>query len=155
MSDPSCSDIYYQDFFVPPRRVPTIKGSLTAEASNASKGRVRFHDAVRVKKINREGKSLPVHETEGEGGMFNLIGNHETEEQEGQTLIASPSASDPQEVESEDSESGDEDVDEGDSDNEDQIMDVLGRMKQDLFAEEESNVTQSGLPPVLYSLPLS
>ena len=136
----------YGDFFDPPPGMSSKKSPVRAKA-----GKVRFHEEVKVKKIKAKGKGLPVNTTvywgedmddeefegfgDGDGipnGHLDLDNDYEDSEDED---------------EDEDGEDDDtdeyEDEDDGDSGEGDQEVGQKGRqaverLKDDLFAEEDS-----------------
>ena len=138
----------YGDFFDPPPGMSSKKSPVRAKA-----GKVRFHEEVKVKKIKAKGKGLPVNTTvywgedmddeefegfgDGDGipnGHLDLDNDYEDSEDE-------------DEDEDEDGEDDDtdeyEDEDDGDSGEGDQEVGQKGRqaverLKDDLFAEEDS-----------------
>lgn len=92
------AELHYRDFFEPPSQVKPpkpAKASKPIERPTPSKGKVRFHEEVRVKTIKAKGKNLPVasmfyedededeedeEEEEGEGLSFDIDEDMEDED---------------------------------------------------------------------------
>ncbi|KAI0639368.1 U3 small nucleolar ribonucleoprotein complex, subunit Mpp10 [Trametes polyzona] len=142
-------DLHYKDFFEPPSRAKfpkAAKATKPAAKPASPKGKVRFHEEVRVKKIKAKGKNLPVsamfyeEEEEEEGseedgeGAFDENEDDEgmEEDEEGVTLRSDSDEEDEEGEEEEDDE--DEPMEEDDGDAEYQTME---RLKDDLFADED------------------
>lgn len=148
----------YADFFDPP------PGASTKKSPGRPKtGKVRFHEEVKVKKIKPKGKGLPVNTP-----MYLMEGMDEDEEfegfgeleDEGRAVNGHLDLDEDYEVDSEDDDDDDgddddedtdvedgEEDDEGDSDEDDVEDDqeigqkgrqAVERLKDDLFAEEDS-----------------
>ncbi|CDO71533.1 hypothetical protein BN946_scf184911.g3 [Trametes cinnabarina] len=152
-------ELHYEDFFDPPSRAKVPKArkeTKSADEPKPSKGKVRFHEEVRVKKIKAKGKNLPVstmfyEEEEDDGEEFDeeeegLQEDHMDESEDGLGLdgegdeMLSPSS----EEEAEDDESGDEDESmNGDEENEG--YETIERLKDDLFADDEEEKPQESL----------
>lgn len=120
-----------------------------------SKGKVRFHEEVRVKTIKAKGKNLPVasmfyedddedeedeeeEEEEGEGLSFDI-----DEDMEDEDAILSEG--------SEEFEDGDED-ESMDGDEDGAEYETMERLKDDLFADDEDEMPQEGRCPLLRKL---
>ncbi|KAH9849790.1 Mpp10 protein-domain-containing protein [Lenzites betulinus] len=144
-------ELRYRDFFEPPARV---KPSKPAKASKTveqlpppkSKGKVRFHEEVRVKKIKAKGKNLPLstmydeEEEDEDSEEGSEEGAFEDEEQD------SDEDGDMEEDEVMLSGESDEDEDDAMEDDEDDIgYETMARLKDDLFADEEDEQQQDGL----------
>ncbi|KAJ8072448.1 U3 snoRNP protein [Marasmius tenuissimus] len=131
-------NLFYNDFFKAPR------GKKTAKAPELPKkaGSVRFHDEVRVKKIKPTGRSRPTaslytgDDDEDEDAEFSFgdLGTGETEEDGFGEF--DEDEEDEGEVLNDEDDSEDEDAEEEDDEN---PRDTIERLKDDLFAEEESD----------------
>lgn len=69
-------DIFYLDFFAPPKNASSHLQSKAGTPSDGG-GRVRFHDEVRVKKIKAKGKSYPLSLLHGMGSLDDDDGEDE------------------------------------------------------------------------------
>jgi len=136
----------YGDFFDPPSGVSPKKPPVRAKA-----GKVRFHEEVKVKKIKAKGKGLPVNTPafwgvemdddegfEGFGDEDGMTNGHLDRDQEYE--------------EDEDDEDDDDDMDEDEDEEDDQEIGQKGRqaverLKDDLFAEEDSEEESGGGEP--------
>ncbi|OCH96191.1 Mpp10 protein [Obba rivulosa] len=136
---------FYQDFFDPPENVVPAKSkkSRSTVQDAASKGKVRFHEEVRVKKIKSKGKGLPL------TAMYEEFGEDDGDEY-GETLSDEESESGDMELD-EDQEGVDSgsDVDdpfasdeEEDEDEGDEPRETIERLKDDLFADDDDEPQQ-------------
>ncbi|KAG5648018.1 hypothetical protein DXG03_007052 [Asterophora parasitica] len=138
----------YRDFFEPPPR-PTGKSSKFKTKNHPSKptGQVRFHEEVRVKKIKPNGKNLPLHSMDAD--------DDDEDGYEEEAALPPARSTKPLIADEEDGAEGsiisgdgiddgtDEDMGEEESDED--MYDSRGaveRLKDDLFAEEESGPDQ-------------
>ncbi|KAI0662794.1 Mpp10 protein [Cubamyces menziesii] len=152
-ADNAGGEFFYKDFFDPPSgaKLPKVKkATKSADQPPPSKGKVRFHDEVRVKKIKAKGKNLPVstmfyEEEEDEEDDSN------GEEEEGSEEDSDESAGDAEE----DFDNGEDledvsmlddgsvgDLEDGDVSMEDDDEEHAGyetieRLKDDLFADDD------------------
>ena len=154
----------YADFFDPPPGMSTKKSPRA--------GKVRFHEEVKVKKIKPKGKGLPVNtptfwteemddeeEFEGFGGQSGKVNgrldldlDYEIDSEEEEDDDDDDDEDDDGEEEGEDEdndEEDDEDEDEDDEERDDQEIGQRGRqaverLKDDLFAEEDSEEEPEG-----------
>ena len=132
--------------------------SLKKSPTRAKAGKVRFHEEVKVKKIKPKGKGLPVNtsvyweeemddeEFEGFGDQDGMLNGH---------LDLDNDCEDSEDDEDEDEDNEDDDMDEDeDEDDEDSGEDdqevgqkgrqAVERLKDDLFAEEDSGEESEG-----------
>ena len=143
---------FYKDFFDPPPRVPTSakskgKGKGRTKASpihndtnlfppKASK--VRFHEEVRVRNIKPKGKNLPL------STMYDEDDEEDGEYGFGEEMSFDDGLGEGEEMVFSNADSDDEDEDEKVSSNEsDDDQDTIGRLKDDLFAEEDESDRKS------------
>ncbi|KXN89991.1 U3 small nucleolar ribonucleoprotein mpp10 [Leucoagaricus sp. SymC.cos] len=103
--------VFYRDFFAPPR----TQGRPRGGTKSSGQGRVRFHDEVRVKKIEPKGKNLPLNLMYG---MDVPIGDSDND-------------SDDEKV------SEDENTSQGHSLEKDDHRATIERLKDDLFADDD------------------
>ncbi|KAI0374201.1 Mpp10 protein [Pilatotrama ljubarskyi] len=142
-------ELYYKDFFEPPSRamLPKPKKPVEASQASSSKGKVRFHDEVRVKKIKAKGNNLPV------SAMF-YEDDEEDEEDEGEE---DDEMDDDEDGFEDDEDMGEEGMalsDDDEEDEEDDAMEedeegaeyeTMERLKDDLFADDEEEQSQEDL----------
>ncbi|KAI9063034.1 Mpp10 protein [Trametes sanguinea] len=153
-------EMFYKDFFDPPSGVKVSKAKKkTAQSSDEpkpSKGKVRFHEEVRVKKIKAKGKNLPVstmfyEEEEDDGEDFEDDEEGlEEDDMDGSEHGLGFDDMDDAEMQSEgseaeDGESEDEDASMGEEDDENEGYETIERLKDDLFADDEDEKSQEGL----------
>ena len=137
----------YADFFDPPPGMPAKKPSVRAKT-----GKVRFHEEVKVKRIKAKGKGLPVNtpafweevdeneeEFKGFGGEDGITNGHLDLDYE------VDSDDDDDEEDGEDFDMGDDGEEEEDEDGDEDDQEIgqkgreaVERLKDDLFAEEDS-----------------
>jgi len=149
----------YGDFFDPPSGMSTKKLPVRVKA-----GKVRFHEEVKVKKIKAKGKGLPVNTTvyweeemDGEedfagfGDEDGMLNGHLDLDQDYEEDSEEDSEDDDDDNDDNESDDTDEDEDEGDEDSEegDQEVGQMGRqaverLKDDLFAEVDSEEESEG-----------
>jgi U3 small nucleolar RNA-associated protein MPP10 len=138
----------YGDFFDPPPGMSTRKSPVRAKA-----GKVRFHEEVKVKKIKPKGRGLPVNtpvfweeevddeeEFEGFGDEDGMVNDHMDVDQD---YEEDEEDEDDDEDDEEFDVDDDEEDDDEDSEGDDQEIGQTGRqaierLKDDLFAEEDS-----------------
>ncbi|EIW64701.1 Mpp10 protein [Trametes versicolor FP-101664 SS1] len=143
-------ELRYRDFFEPPSRVKPpkpAKASKPIERPTPSKGKVRFHEEVRVKTIKAKGKNLPV------ASMFYEDDDEEEEEEEEDEEGEGLSFDIEEDMEDEDAMlgSGSEEFEDGDEDESmegdesDAGYETMERLKDDLFADDEDDMPQEGL----------
>ncbi|KAI0778152.1 Mpp10 protein-domain-containing protein [Trametes elegans] len=155
-------ELFYRDFFEPPSRVKVLKpkkASKPVEEPSSSKGKVRFHEEVRVKKIKAKGKNLPLstmfYEEEEDDDDDEYEGEEEdgsdVDDEEGFDLDEDMGEEDADllggsDEESDESEEGgeNEDVSMGE-DEEGADYETMERLKDDLFADEDDELPQEGL----------
>ena len=151
----------YADFFDPPPGMSTKKSPVRAKA-----GKVRFHEEVKVKKIKPKGRGLPVNtpafwqeEMDDDDEEEEFVGFEDEERMVNGHLdldqdyeVDSEDDEDDEDEEEydmdDDEEDSDEDEDDGEDDDEDSEGDdqeigqkgrqAVERLKDDLFAEEDS-----------------
>ncbi|KAI0651817.1 U3 small nucleolar ribonucleoprotein complex, subunit Mpp10 [Trametes meyenii] len=145
---------FYKDFFEPPRGVKPLKAKKATKPENglsSSKGKVRFHEEVRVKKIKAKGKNLPVsamfyEEEEDDGEDYEESDTDDDDEgeegggREDGMKEGSVVSSDGSEVE----DVGDVSIEEDEGD-EDDGYEAIGRLKDDLFADDNDEDRHEGL----------
>ncbi|KAI0825164.1 U3 small nucleolar ribonucleoprotein complex, subunit Mpp10 [Trametes gibbosa] len=151
-------ELRYRDFFEPPSRTKLPKITKSTKPTeqlplSKSKGKVRFHEEVRVKKIKAKGKNLPLStmfdedEDEDEDEDDDDGSEEEASEDEGEGSDQDEDMEDDEAMLSGESEDdGDEDEGE-DSDDamEGADYETMERLKDDLFADEEDEQRQDGL----------
>ncbi|KAK7050943.1 U3 snoRNP protein [Paramarasmius palmivorus] len=141
------SNLYYKDFFKAPSK--TKKAGPKKPESPKKAGSVRFHDEVRVKKIKAKGKSRPTaqmymndDDDDDDDEEFAEFGESDGWE-EGDDFGEEMDDADEEGwggVDDQDDD-GDEDISMGEDDEtEDNPRDTIERLKDDLFAEDESEV---------------
>ncbi|KAI8995597.1 U3 small nucleolar ribonucleoprotein complex, subunit Mpp10 [Trametes punicea] len=152
-------ELFYNDFFDPPNRAKVPQANKVDQSpskSSPSKGKVRFHDEVRVKKIKAKGKNLPVstvfYEEEEEEDL-----DDEEDLGEGDMDADEERFDDNEEMEDDQMLSrSSEDEDEGEQSGGDEYMDeerdeetaeyaTIERLKDDLFADDEDQQHREGL----------
>ena len=136
---------YYKDFFAAPSRTKSTaaKGKTRTQSHLPGKeSTVRFHDEVRFKNIASRGKGLPV--SIMKNGML-LAQEHDDHDELGKELEAYEEEEEEEEEEDgeeEDMDSGAEsdegDAEEGASDEAEGGREIIERLKDDLFAEDEA-----------------
>lgn len=149
----SCVDVFYRDFFDPPRNANSWS---QVKVSSNRKSKVRFHDEVRVKKIKPKGKNLPLSllrgvdaldededEDDDDDGQAGFAIDLEGEE-EGSWFDDEPMEGD------EISDEADERVGEGNSPSQSQASNeddsqTMERFKDDLFAEDKEDGHDDGM----------
>ena len=150
----------YEDFFDLPPGMPSKKPSVRAEAC-----KVRFHEEVKVKKIKPKGKGLPVNtpacwveemgddeDFEGFGDEEGMLNGHLDLDQDYEEDSDDDNDDEDDTDEDEDDEDNmDEGENEGDEDSEEDDQEVgqkgrqaIERLKDDLFAEEDSEEESEG-----------
>ncbi|KAJ6610027.1 U3 small nucleolar ribonucleoprotein complex, subunit Mpp10 [Mycena sp. CBHHK59/15] len=134
----NAGEAYYKDFFDPPRHVPPQRPKQMP-LSPKKTSTVRFHEEVRVRNIKAKGKNLPLNtedeeddddDEDGDEDGYDAVGFGETENDE------------------EDDEDEDEDgeIPDGDSVGHDfDGAEIIERLKDDLFAEEEDEPPEGDL----------
>ncbi|KAK2461891.1 hypothetical protein APHAL10511_006354 [Amanita phalloides] len=127
IEDNESHELYYNDFFVPPKR-QRISTPIPS-------GKVRFHEEVRVKKIKAEGKGQPV-STLYDEDMKDELEDMEDDFEESECVDNSSSIDG--EVNSEDGS--------GATDDEEGGLETINRFKDDLFAEEEGDANGNMTP---------
>ncbi|KAM6498141.1 U3 small nucleolar ribonucleoprotein complex, subunit Mpp10 [Amanita muscaria] len=130
--DEDTHELYYKDFFVPPKRQQSSK----TPASPKPIGKVRFHEEVRVKKIKAKGKGQPVstlYEEEDDFEYdFGELDDAEDEYGESDDYSNESEAGDRVSGLS----SADSSSDDGNG------RETIDRFKDDLFAEEEEGAQE-------------
>lgn len=130
------TESYYKDFFEPPPRNPVSKRKIKPSDVPPSKksGQVRFHDEVRVKTIKAKGKGIPV----GTADLLYVGDVDEDEDGFGEEVTFDD------DEEEEERQKGDEDVvdfgstGENQSEHEAGGLETIQRLKDDLFAEDQT-----------------
>ncbi|KAJ7254075.1 U3 small nucleolar ribonucleoprotein complex, subunit Mpp10 [Mycena haematopus] len=127
------AEFFYKDFFEPPRHTgPPRQKKISSPTQKAST--VRFHEEVRVKKIKAKGKNLP---------LSTLDQEDDDEDAEGDDYEAFGEVSfdemDDDNDDEEDDEEGSEPESDGDSERSANGAETIGRLKDDLFAEEDGD----------------
>ncbi|KAI0669932.1 Mpp10 protein-domain-containing protein [Trametes maxima] len=142
---------FYKDFFEPPRGVKPPKAKKATKPENGpppSKGKVRFHEEVRVKKIKAKGKNLPVsamfyeEEEDGEDYEEGEEEDDTDDDDEGEEGIGREDGTEVESVGFSDSSEAEDvgDVSMGEDDeDEDDGYETIGRLKDDLFAEDDDD----------------
>ena len=149
----------YADFFDPPPGMSTKKSPVRPKA-----GKVRFHEEVKVKKIKAQGKGLPVNtptywteemdddqefiavgdEDEMLNGHLDLDQDYEVDSEEDGDGDDHDHDDGEEEEEDSDVEDDQENHDEDDKEDDQEISDkgrqAVERLKDDLFAEQDSEV---------------
>lgn len=145
------SELFYKDFFAPPsRKTLKARGSQPSAGTSkaAKKTTVRFHDEVKVKNIKAKGKNLPLSATfeDFTGGddddEYGEMGEGEDEyadEDEDEDLDAEDGSDD--DASEEDEDMGSEDDSEGPNERLN-TQETMGRIRDDLFADEEESETE-------------
>ena len=147
----------YGDFFDPPPGIPQKKSPVRARA-----GKVRFHEEVKVKKIKPKGKGLPVNtpvywgeETdddevfEGFGDSNGMLNGHLDLDEDYEEDSEDDDDDDDDDEDDDMDEDEDEDEDDDGSEEDDPEVGQKGRqaverLKDDLFAEEDSEEESEG-----------
>ncbi|OSD03466.1 Mpp10 protein [Trametes coccinea BRFM310] len=152
-------ELFYKDFFEPPSRAKLPKVKKPPQSSDEpkpSKGKVRFHEEVRVKKIKAKGKNLPVstmfyeeEEDDGEDFEDDEEGLQEDDMDASEDGLGFDDMDDAEMQsegsEAEDDESEEEDESMGEGDEENEGYETIERLKDDLFADENDEKSQEGL----------
>ncbi|KAH9898432.1 U3 small nucleolar ribonucleoprotein complex, subunit Mpp10 [Cubamyces lactineus] len=159
--DNAGGELFYKDFFDPPSGVkqPKVKkATKSADQPAPSKGKVRFHDEVRVKKIKAKGKNLPVStmfyeeeedeeddsgeegEEGSEGGSDESAGDVEEEFDHGEDMEDVSMLDDGSVGDVEGS-----DVSMEDDDEEHTGYETIERLKDDLFADDDDEKPEEGM----------
>ena len=135
------AEAFYRNFFDPPARPsakPKAKGMSSTPSARTSK--VRFHEEVRVKTIKARGKNMSM----STAGFWDVSdGDGDFEEEDGSSFVGQGGEDDSLDVEN-----GDDDDDDDDDDQEGQVgqessgREIIERLKDDLFAEEEEEEVQ-------------
>ncbi|EEB95812.1 hypothetical protein MPER_05161, partial [Moniliophthora perniciosa FA553] len=147
------SNLYYKDFF---RAPPKSKKSFGKSSGSPKKvGSVRFHEEVRVKKIKPKGRNRPTAEMymdddddeddEEDGfGKLNGFGSQEGgSDEEGMDDEGGMDDDDAEVwggINGNDDDSDNDGEGEDEDDEEDNPRDTIERLKDDLFAEDESEI---------------
>ncbi|KAF9569584.1 Mpp10 protein [Agrocybe pediades] len=138
------AELYYADFFEPPSGSKTV--SSTAMKSGTKKGRVQFHEEVRVKKIKPTGKNRPLNyesdeDEEDEEEAFDMEGMDMEEDEDSldeEDDVEGSGTEEEDEDEDEDMEGSEEDEDEEDAEAGPlKERATIDRLKNDLFADDE------------------
>src|ERR1700722_17132749 len=125
------TELYYKDFFELPRRGPANISTSAPETPKTpqTKGRVRFHEEVRVRNIKAKGRGIPV-------SMMKMLDEEEDDDEEDDAFEEMSSF----ERSSEDIDSfevNDDDMAElSDEIHDDNVRGTIERLKDDLFAED-------------------
>ena len=152
-----CAEPMYGDFFDPPPGMAPTKSPVRVKA-----GRVRFHEEVKVKKIKPKGKGLPVNtpaywgeevgddeDFEGFGDDGGLLNGHLDLDQDYEQDSEDDDDDDDDDMDEDEDEDEDDDDEDEDSEEDDQEAGQRGRqaverIKDDLFAEEDSEEQSGG-----------
>ncbi|KAF8350036.1 U3 small nucleolar ribonucleoprotein complex, subunit Mpp10 [Amanita rubescens] len=123
-------ELYYNDFFVPPKRQRIPRISISPEKA----GKVRFHEEVRVKKIEAKGKNRPLSTLYDDDDDELEEAKEDSDEAEEESRYIDDSHSIGSETGGEDeSDASVMDAAEGAG------RETIDRFKDDLFAEEEDD----------------
>jgi U3 small nucleolar RNA-associated protein MPP10 len=135
------TESYYKDFFEPPPRNAVFKSKTKPSDVPLPKksGQVRFHEEVRVKTIKAKGKGMPV-------GTMDLLNDDDDEDDEDEDAFGEMMTFDDQEDYGEDDDDdeedgeGEDDFTAGGNESESEAggLETIQRLKDDLFAEDES-----------------
>ncbi|KAJ8495826.1 hypothetical protein ONZ51_g1453 [Trametes cubensis] len=152
-ADNAGGEFFYKDFFDPPSgaKLPKVKkATKSADQPPPSKGKVRFHDEVRVKKIKAKGKNLPVStmfyeeeedEEDDSNGEEEEGSEEDTDESAGDAEEGFDNGEDLEDVSMlDDGSVGDlegSDVSMEDDDEEHAGYETIERLKDDLFADDD------------------
>ncbi|KAI0335305.1 Mpp10 protein [Cubamyces sp. BRFM 1775] len=152
-------ELFYKDFFDPPSgtKLPKLKKATKGvDQPPPSKGKVRFHDEVRVKKIKAKGKNLPVstmfyeEEEDEEDGSDGEEGSEESsDESEGDAEGEFDHDEYMEDLSMLDDDSVGEmegsDVSMEDGDEEHTGYETIERLKDDLFADDDDDKPEEGM----------
>ncbi|KZT74654.1 Mpp10 protein [Daedalea quercina L-15889] len=147
-------ELFYQDFFEPPARTPQANAEGKGKARvTTPRGKVRFHDEVKVRMIKAKGKNLPTSslyapqdddeddEDDDEDGDYEYNEENDEDDSFGEGSDKSMGEDNSDDDGSEDDHGEDEGGSyEDDStavEGEDGGLETMERFKDDLFAEEE------------------
>jgi len=152
----TCVEPMYGDFFDPPSGMAPKKSPVRVNA-----GRVRFHEEVKVKKIRPKGKGLPVNtpaywgvedeDFDGFGDEKGLLNGNLDLDQDYEEDSEDDDDDDDDDDMDEDDDEDDDEEDDDDEDSEEDVQETgqkgrqaVERLKDDLFAEEDSEERSEG-----------